>query len=136
MTRPWETSQSKGGGRQSFCSLSPACEQGPCERLKALLIREQDGKHGEALRAWRQPDLGSNSGLTHHLFTGVCPWLCHLTSLSLTLLACGMGVIIPTSQGVPRIAEILYIKCLASDLAYSECSVVELVPTGKTWEGF
>lgn len=42
-----------------------------------------------------------------------------------------MGVIIPTSQGALRIAEIPYVKCLASDLADNNSSLVEL---GYNWE--
>lgn len=71
--------------------------------------------------------LGSNSSLTTSCLLAVCPWVCHLTSLSLTWLPCRMGVTIPPSQGVPSIAEILYIKHLVLSLAYSQCSVVVLV---------
>lgn len=52
-------------------------------------------------------------------------------SLNLTLLIRRMGATVPTSQGVLRIAEIPYVKCLTSDLADSECSLVEL---GSNWE--
>lgn len=52
----------------------------------------------------------------------LCVLGCVTTSLSLTFLTCGMGVL--------KSVEILYIKCLASDLAYSKCSVVEL----SNWE--
>lgn len=71
------------------------------------------GEHGgETRRSWSQLGLGSNSYLTSYL-PAVGPWMRYVTSLSLTCFICGMGVTIPTSQGVGRIAEILYITCLA-----------------------
>ena len=87
-------------------------------------------RRSEACRLGSQLGLGSNSGLTAYLPV-VCPWGNQLTSLSLTFLIWGMGVTIPTSQRVVRIAEILYIECLVSGLAYSKCSGVELA---SSWE--
>ena len=78
---------------------------------------------GEAPRPWSKLGLGSNSSLTTNL-PAVCPWVSHLTSLSLIFLTCGVAGTVPTSEGVMRIDEILYIKCLASVLAYSKCSAV------------